>query len=471
MANGVVPLLNVFTRPETAWQTVLLTGGIILFEAWMFRRLFRAESYRYWLRPSAFINVASSLAGSLYLWMFKEPWQTVAFGSGSLIELFVVTVVVEAAVLWRLLGADKPEFRTIVLRSVTVNLASYAILFALQLAVAFTLIGSGSRIDQQRLAQWRDPAALEGTTGYIYAFTRETNSARFNFRRFDVLTQHWESFPAKAPEFNPLAWDVVGDTLACFPGTRNYGGTEIRIFRLPDFQTIRVIPLDSSAVSLSPNARFIAVLADSGEAVAQRDRSSYYEFGRKGVLKIFEIATGNLIAESRRIALNRGLSWSGNGREVFFVSLIDETKLDFHRDQMSGATSYRRAFFEGEFAQGIYALSVPQVQTRFVTRGNYPAVLLRTGELWFRTEQEMFVRGADGNERSVTFQDLPIAPPSFSPDGKCSVISVQRKTPFQGGSFLTVFRHSTPEKRLIIDTTSVYHHRWADAPTATTIKQ
>jgi len=60
--------------------------------------------------------------------------------------------------------------------------------------------------------------------------------------------------------------------------------------------------------------------------------------------------------------------------------------------------------------------------------------------------------------------DLSHRMPSLSPDGKSAVMQVQGRTPFQAKAFLTVFRVSAPEKRLIVDTESIYHFRWSVGP-------
>ncbi|KAF0177594.1 MAG: hypothetical protein FD161_2398 [Limisphaerales bacterium] len=470
-ANGVVPLLTAFTRPETALLTLGLTAGIILFEAWLLRRLFREGTYVRWLRVSAIINVASSLAGSVYLWMFKDAWQLMSLGFSAVFELFLLTVVVEGALLCRLAGSDKSNTATTVLRGVGLNFISYAGLFVLQIGFVFALIGWGSHTDKQRLAQWQDKSVLEGASGYIYAIGRGTNSGGRGLKRFDVAAQRWESLVAKSPEFNPLSWDVVGDTFACFSGVSHHGGSEIRIYRLPDFEPVRVISFNSSEFRLSPDARLVAAVANSGEAVAQKDGSGYYEFGRKGSLKVFNLDTGDVVAESKRMGLNRGLAWSSDGREVFFVSFLDEAVFGPGREQMRGSTSYGHVSFDGPHAQGIYALTIASGEVRLVTKGIYPEVVNPGGQLWFQAGKGLRVREANGQERGMDLSDLSHRLPSLSPDGKSAVMQVQGRTPFQGKAFLTVFRVSAPEKRLIVDAESIYHYRWAVGSAAVTAKQ
>ena len=463
-ANGVVPLVTAFTRPETAPLTLGLTVVIICFEAWLLKRLFKEGTYLRWLRVSAIINVASSLAGSLYLWMFKDSWQLMALGFSAIFELFVVTVVVEGALLCRIVAKDKSDTRMTVLRGVGLNFTSYAGLFMLQIGFVLALVGWGSRTDKQRLETWQDKSVLEGVSGYIYAIGRGTNAGGRGLKRFEVATQRWESLVSKSPEFNPLSWDVVGNTFACFPGISHHGGSEIRILRLPDFEAVRVIPFNASEFRLSSDARLVAAVANSGEPVAQKDGSGYYEFGRKGSLKVFDLATGDVVAESKRMGLNRGLAWSSDGREVFFVSFLDEAVFAPGREQMRGSTSYGHVSFDGPHAQGIYALTIASGEARHVTKGIYPEVVSPGGQLWFQADKGLRIREADGQERSMDLPDLSHRMPSLSPDGKSAVMQVQGRTPFQAKAFLTVFRVSAPEKRLIVDTESIYHFRWSVGP-------
>lgn len=470
-ANGVVPLLTAFTRPETAPLTLGLTAGIILFEAWLLKRLFREGTYLRWLRVSAIINVASSLAGSFYLWMFKDSWQLMALGFSAIFELFIVTVVVEGALLCRIIAKDKFDTRTTVLRGVGLNLASYVGLFVLQIGFVLALVGWSSRSDKQRLETWQDKSVLEGVSGYIYAIGRGTNAGGRGLKRFEVATQRWESLVSKSPEFNPLSWDVVGNTFACFPGISHHGGSEIRILRLPDFEAVRVIPFNASEFRLSPDARLVAAVANSGEAVAQKDGSGYYEFGRKGSLKVFDLATGDMVAESKRMGLNRGLAWSSDGREVFFVSFVDEAVFGPDREQMRGSTSYGHVSFDGPHAQGIYALTIASGEARLVSKGIYPEFVNPGGQLWFQADKGLRIHEKGGSERSVSLSDLSYRTPAFFPDGKGAVMQVRGRTPFQGKSFLTVFRVSAPDKRIIVDTESIYHYRWAAGPAAVTVNQ
>ena len=207
-ANGVVPLLTAFTRPETAPLTLGLTAGIILFEAWLLKRLFREGTYLRWLRVSAIINVASSLAGSFYLWMFKDSWQLMALGFSAIFELFIVTVVVEGALLCRIIAKDKFDTRTTVLRGVGLNLASYVGLFVLQIGFVLALVGWSSRSDKQRLETWQNKSVLEGVSGYIYAIGRGTNAGGRGLKRFEVATQRWESLVSKSPEYK-AAYKVI----------------------------------------------------------------------------------------------------------------------------------------------------------------------------------------------------------------------------------------------------------------------
>lgn len=463
-ANGVVPLLTAFTRPETAPLTLGLTAGIILFEAWLLRRLFREGTYVRWLRVSAIINVASSLAGSVYLWMFKDSWQLMSLGFGTVFQLFLLTVVVEGALLCLLVDQGKSDVATTILRGAGLNFASYAGLFVLQIGFVFALIGWGSHTDKQRLAQWQDKSVLEGASGYIYAIGRGANHGGKGLKRFDVAKQQWEPLAKLAPDLNVFIWDVAGEVFASIP-TYQYQRRvdEVRLHRLPRFDLIRIVSTSASDIRISPDGRSVAVLTDDGAVVAQRDAGSYYESGSKGTLKVFSVETGELVATGKRLGLNRGLAWSADGREVFFVSLLEESSFSPAREQMKGGTSHHLDAFTGPLAQGIYALNLTKGEIRFVTKGNHPELVPATGELWFQTDKGLHVRDKSGSERAFNLSDLSHRPPAFCPEGGSSVMQVEGNTPFQGKRFLTVFRVDAPKKRLIIDAESIYSFRWAAA--------
>lgn len=217
LANGVVPLLTAFTRPETAPLTLGLTVGIILFEAWLLNRMFKEGTFCQWLRVSAIINVASSLAGSLYLWMFKDAWQLMSLGFSTVFELFLLTVVVECALLCRFAVSDKSNTAKVILRGAGVNFASYTGLFVLQVGFVLALFGWGSHSDNQRLAQWQDKSVLEGASGYIYAIGRGDSYGGKGLKRFDVTKQSWESLAKLVPDLNVFIWDVAGEVFASIP--------------------------------------------------------------------------------------------------------------------------------------------------------------------------------------------------------------------------------------------------------------
>lgn len=471
-ANGVVPLLTTFTRPETAPLTLGLTVGIILFEAWLLKRLFKEGTFLRWLRVSAIVNVASSLAGSLYLWMFKDSWQLMSLGFGTVFQLFLLTVVVEGALLCRVVGPDKPDVATTILRGAGLNFASYTGLFVLQIGFVFALFGWGSHSDKQRLAQWQEKSALEGASGYIYAIGRGTNYGGKGLKRFDVATQRWESLAKLTPDLNVFTWDVAAEVFASIP-TYQYQRRvdEVRLHRLPGFDLIRTIPSTASDVRLALDGRNVAILTDDGQVVAQRDGSSYFESGSKGTLKVFSVETGELVATGKRLGLNRGLAWSGDSREVFFVSLLAEASFSPTPEQMKGGTSHHRDAFTGPLAQGIYALNLASGEIRFVTKGNHPELVPSTNELWFRTDKGLHVRDKEGNERAFDVSGLSHRPPAFCPEGGSAVIQVEGNTPFQGKRFLTLFRVSAPEKRLIIDAESIYSFRWTTASVGNSAKQ
>ena len=394
-----------------------------------------------------------------------DSWQLLSLGFGTVSQLFLLTVAVEGVLLCLLVsGPDKTDVATKVLRAVGLNSASYAGLFVLQIGFVLALSGWGSHTDKRRLAEWQDKSVLEGATGCIYAIGRGTDYGGKGLKRFDVSTQRWESLANLAPELNVGTWDVVGEVFVSIPAYQYQRRVdEVRLHRLPGFDLIRTISTTASDVRLAPDGRSVAVLTDDGAVVAQRDGSSYFESGSKGTLKVFSVETGELVATGRRPGLNRGLTWSADGREVFYVSLLEETSFSPTREQMKGGTSHHRDAFTGPLAQGIYVLSLANGEIRFVTKGNHPELVPATGELWYRIDKSLRVRDKGGNERAFDLPDLSHRPPAFCPEGGSSVMQVEGNTPFQGKRFLTVFRVAAPGKRLIIDAESIYSFRWAAA--------
>jgi hypothetical protein len=458
LANGIVPLIPAVTDADRAPLVLGLTVVIILVEAGLLHWTNRERSYGQWIRVCAVLNVSSSLVGSVYIWATNEAWEMMALGLSDISELFLLTVVTEILLLVRLCRPLKHPAKIWIVRGVAINTVSYGLLLGGQLGVFVAANALGGRTDARRLAEWTDSGILKGNSGYIYAFERSGGSG--SFKRFDVARGEWESFPTNAPSINPFIWDVVGDKLACVPGASHQGGEEIHIYRLPEFSLIRVIESQASELKLSHDGARLAAVGNDGEAVARRDASGYFAFGRKGLVSVFDTTSGELLARSKRHALNRGLAWAGDDSAVYLVSLKDESLFELEEDKVTGSTGYWRVFFEGLFAQATYAWDWKKSQVELISNANNPQTIATSKTVWLTGVDGTFQQERKGAPHAVKIAELT-SRFALSPNGNCAVVQVPCRQPFRAQQFLTLLRLDSSDRRLIIDTNSVYEFRWA----------
>ena len=462
LANGIVPLVTAVTEARLAPVVLSLTVGIIFLEAWLLGRSDAERPFGQWLRITALANVASSLVGSLFLEMTRDRVAVMPIGFGDVGTLFLLTVATEFALLNWLCREWNTSGRFWFARAVSVNLRSYGLLLGGQLALFVAMGLWGNRENARRLVEWTDEEILNNGKGAIYAFVRNDAAQTLEFRRYDVGSREWNTVGTNVPSFNPFIWDVAGDKIVCVPGQSDHGGSEIRIHRLPDFSLSRITESSVSEVEISHDGKLLAVVGNEGEAVVQRDSDSCFAFGRKGFVTVFDLETGKVKAQSKRRALNRGLAWSGDDAQVFFVSLNDETLFDHDEKTVGGSTGYWRAFCDGPMSQATYAWHVESDEIEHFASANNPQTVPGSEVVWLSGKVGAVRISIDRRSETVTGLGRRLA---LSPDGELAVSQIAPRMMFSAQQWLTVVSLREPDRRLILSPNSIYSFRWADTVT------
>jgi len=191
------------------------------------------------------------------------------------------------------------------------------------------------RLYERLSRKWQDHSVFEGAVGYIYAvdspWSGVPEETRARFKRYDLSAQQWmplENAPRISPPlscFN-MAWDVNGPLLAAcaIQDDEPQHDRKAFVWRLNDAKPIAEIGGQYCQVRLSPSNKKAALIEDCGGIFEFKSEDGQNVLGRKGKLKIFEIATGQMLTEYCGYVLAWGLSWAPDEKSIAFVSYADQ---------------------------------------------------------------------------------------------------------------------------------------------------
>lgn len=415
LADGISPILNLFHKDT--WQpAALVTVVIILVESGLLRWRVKQVSYLGTFWRSAVLNLASSIAGSVLLVGLGRDsffvWDTMAL----VLPLFIITLITEIPLL-RLLYKGVPlGWRRASALGVGINAASYVAVFVVEIAVILGALSIAGRVDEKEQSSWVHPELLAQSTGQIYA-TETSAGGSHRLRVLDTRTAQWLSL-TNCPSLDPNKWDVEGSACGFVRWTSQ--GPErqtVLIASLPDFSNVREISLsgladtqydreynwqDVSDLSLSPDAKKVAVLFHVTSAVAYRDNSSYFDLGGKCVLAVYDLNSGQQLIRASRWASDAGLCWFPDSSAVLFSSFKDESVYKTAKSEVRGDTSYSIGYAKGEkFRRGLFALKVTTGEIQWFAEGEQPAVSVGSRKFIVRAGDEVHVLDMDGESQTV----------------------------------------------------------------------
>lgn len=458
-ANGIAPMLNLF-YPETWRAAVLVTIVIVLLESWILRRCIRKVTWAGTIWRSLALNLASSAAGSvLLLFLIQGPF-ILHQGIKLVVPLYFITVATEFPLLWFLYRRVPLAWDRAWLLGWTMNLASYALVFVLQFVLLVGWVLCIGFMDQRDLAAWNQPSILRETPGRIYLGPPRQNHP---MRVFDPATGVWKEWPA-CPNIH--VWDVTGNTIAFL----NQKKDTVTLATLPDFAVVREMEADVwrdaeekvwplvCQLALSPDGTRLAILAEYGDVLVQRDRDSYYTLGRKCRLTVVDTATGEAVAHCPRWASDGSLCWTVEAGSVLFAAFDDETIYHKGRGDVTGRRSYGR---EVPVARSLYSFHLAAGEVARFAAGESPSLAVRTGQILVRDGKELVLLDATGRtERRLPMPRLAHWPPVLSPDGEFVLVAVRHHQPFVGQQLLLAVRIRKPSRRHLLAEDMALRYDW-----------
>ncbi len=363
-ADGISPVLNLFHK-ETWLPASIVTLAIILVESVFLRLRVKQVSYFESLWRCVVLNAASSIVGSVVLVGLGRDsffiWDTMSL----VLPLFAITLLTEIPMLRVLYKSVLLDWKPACALGFRINIASYGAVFVLEIAFLIGSLSIAGHLDERELSKSVHPELLAGARGQIYA--TETRAGGWHrLRVLDTTTSNWISL-TNCPSLDPNKWDVEGHTCAFVRWSSEGSDREaVVIASLPDFSILAEISLSGfvdpqydrtfnwqgiADLSLSPDAKKVAVLFHVTDAVAYKDRSSYFDLGSKCVLAVFDVNTGQQILRASRWASDGGLCWFPDSSAVLFTSFKDEGVYKTDKSEVRGNYELRHRVRQGRQIQ------------------------------------------------------------------------------------------------------------------------
>ena len=465
-ADAINPLLNLFT-PETVVPASILTALIILVEALLLWRWTKPISFRLSLWRAAIINIISSAAGSIVLWLFYKE-QIIWGMMGLYIPMFFLTLVVETPTLKFLYRLEDFNWVRSIKISFGINIISYVFVFIAQFGLIFAYFGYANFADKQSIKKWNDVSLLKGETGFIYTvkYAPTEKFTKYVFNRYDVENKKWEIVdPGFERGIYPTVWDIKGNIIACIIETGDWKKRPITILNATTFSKLIEIEGNFRDVRISPDLNKLAVFEYVKEINAPRDNESDFMLGSGCKLKIYDLESGSLLYEAPRLALDMGLTWTNNSTDIIFSSLRDESLLQSREVETYGHTYGRGYAKPGQFPIDLFIYHLETHFIKSLIEGQRPYFIPANNET-------LYVRESGHYNRDLWQMDIELTNPvlvlsdirgvghAVSPSGNKYLISVPHKQPLGNSCFLIVVDPNNPNKKFIVDPNFHYGFRW-----------
>ena len=236
--------------------------------------------------------------------------------------------------------------------------------------------------------KWRDHSILEGATGAVFAADAPweivPEEERGRLRRYDLARREWIPAGEATPRVTDFvlgamaSWDVHGGWLAyCTPiDEDNMDTLKAVICQVDTGDVVREFEGNYCQTRLSPSKTKIALIEDCGGVLEFHEGGNHSRYGQKGRLKVFETATGNLLAEHPDYVLPRGLAWSPDERSIAFVTYADKGVFTFQEREggrvQTAQMSEKMYEMLGKTEQNVCIWNISKNETVLVGRGVVP---------------------------------------------------------------------------------------------------
>ena len=475
LADGVSPVLNLFHK-DTWRPAVIVTALIILIESALLRLQIQQVPYFNTLWRCTLLNLASSLVGSVLLVGLGRDSFFVWDGMSLVLPLFLITVVTEIPLLRLLYGKLPLSWGRACALGFGMNVASYVAVFVAEFVFAIGYLAFAGHLDEKERSEWIHPELLTQSAGQIYA-TEPAPAGSHRLRVLDTRTANWQSL-TNCPALDPNTWDVEGRTCAFVrEGSKNSDRETVVIASLPDFSVLCEISLSALVdpqydratnrqgivdLSLSPDARKVAVLFHVTDAVAYRDRSSYFDLGGKCALAVFDVNSGRQVVRASRWASDRGMCWFPDSSAVLFTSFRDEGVYQTAKSAVRGSTSFGVGYAKGDrYPRGLFSFHITTGEVRWFAEGESPTVSVATRQFVVRDDDQVRIVDTRGTSRVCAgIARLSHSRAVLSPCGKLILAQLWRHQPLSAGSRLTVIDIGRPSLRHLLASDLGYRFKW-----------
>ena len=397
-------------------------------------------------------------------------------GMALVIPLFLITLITEVPLLRVLYRKVPLSWERACTLGLGINVASYAAVFVVEIGFFLGFISFAGHFDEKERSQWVHPELLSQSAGQIYA-TETVGGGSHRLRVLDTRTKSWQSL-TNCPSLDPNKWDVEGRTCAFVRWSIQHSeGETVVVASLPDFSVTREISLSAlvdpqydrstnwqgiADLSLSPDAKKLALLFHVTDAVAYRDNSSYFDLGGKCALAVFDIGTGQQIIRASRWASDRGLCWFPDSSAVLFTSFKDEGVYKTAKAEVRGGTSYGIGYAKSDrFKRGLFSFNITTGEVRWFAEGQEPAVSVGSRQFMVRDDDKVCIVDAKGASRVCNgISRIGYSQAVLSPCGRLMLAQISRHQPFYAGGRLTVVDLAQPSLRHIVANDLIYRFKW-----------
>lgn len=471
LADGVSPILNFFHK-DTWLPASIVTLVIILLESGLLRWRIKSLRFTSILWRCCVLNVASSATGSVLLLAFSRDsffmWDTMSL----VLPLFLITLATEIPLLHALFKAVPLSWKRASILGCGINIASYLAVFILEIGLLFGWLSYAGHLDKIELEQWSNPDLLEQASGQIYA--TDSAGAQHVLRVCTPPSLQWATL-TNCPSLDPNKWDVEGSTCAFVQlGSNEWKDRSLIVSRLPDFQTmVELSPsMFSDAqfenwqgvtdVAVSPDEKKLAILFRQTDAVAPKDRSSYFDLGSKCKLVVIDIASGQETARADRWASDYGVCWFSDSRRVLFPSFDDESLYRTTKAEVQGSTSYGIGYARDDrFKRGLYVFDIGTGSTTRFADGYDPSLAVEAGTILVRDQSGFLLLDSSAHvQTQVDTARVGFRGAVVSPTGDMILAKIQRHVPFYAGGRLVLFYRNNPDVRHVLDDGFSYRVDW-----------
>lgn len=255
--------------------------------------------------------------------------------------------------------------------------------------------------------EWRDHSILENATGAVFAADPPwiviPEEEKGRLRRYDLARREWIPAGEATPRVTDFvlgtiaSWDVHGGWLAyCAPPPDEAGIDTLKavICDVDTGEVVREIEGTYFQMRLSPSKKMIALIENCGGILEFNEGGNHSRYGQKGRLKVFETATGKLLAEHPDYVLPCGLAWSPDEGSIAFVTYADKGVFTFQEREggrvQTAQMSERMYEMLGKTDQNVYIWNISKNETVLVGKGAVPD-WSADGRLVFTSDRDAYV--------------------------------------------------------------------------------